>query len=177
MYAVLRKRYARIVSEDMREGEECFVITARLPVVESFGLTDDLRSRTSGQISLPQLRPGGWEVLDIDPLQRDVNGRIAVLGETHIKIWQRQQEAIKKLRLNTEVPEVTGKTDARSSSPAFDSDSDDSQVEEELTKDDLATDLNRIRTYLRDVRKRKGLTINEQLVVEGTKQRTLKKNK
>ncbi|KAM7537245.1 hypothetical protein Aperf_G00000069695 [Anoplocephala perfoliata] len=168
MYAVLRKRCARIVSEDMREGEECFVINARLPVVESFGLTDDLRRRTSGQVSLPQLRPGGWEVLDIDPLQRDANGRIAVLDETHIKIWQRQQEAIKKLRLSTEILEVAGKTDARPSSPVPDSDSDDSQVEEELAKDELVTDLNRIRTYLRDVRKRKGLPINEQLVVEVT---------
>nr|CDS32512.1 elongation factor Tu GTP binding [Hymenolepis microstoma] len=178
MYAVLRKRCARIVNEDMREGEECFVIHARLPVVESFGLTDDLRKRTSGQVSLPQLRPGGWEVLDIDPLQRDASGKIAVLGETHIKIWQRQQEAIKKLKLqNTETTDLSGQNDARSSFPLSDIDSGDSQVEEELAKDEIITDLNRIRGYLRDVRKRKGLNINEQLVMEGAKQRTLTKNK
>lgn len=179
MYAVLRKRCAQIVNEDMREGEENFVIHARLPVVESFGLTDDLRKQTSGQVSLPQLRPGGWEVLDINPLQSDANGKIAVLGETHIKIWQRQQEAIKKLKLqNAEIAaDATGQNDGRPVSPVSSLDSDDDQVEEELAKDEIITDLNRIRGYLKDVRKRKGLNVNEQLVIEGAKQRTLTKNK
>lgn len=175
MYAVLRKRCGQVISDDLREGEECFLIQARLPVVESFGLTDDLRTSTAGLVTLPQMRPGGWEVLDINPLQRDANGKIGVLGETHVKMWQRQQDAIKRLRLG--IVDVGNAPDGGANAaetPTLDS---DSEVEEELAQDELGTQIARVRTYLRDVRKRKGLSVHEQLVISGDKQRTLKRNK
>ncbi|KAH9282629.1 Ribosome assembly protein 1 [Echinococcus granulosus] len=187
MYAVLRKRCGRVVSEDMREGEECFVTHARLPVVESFGLTNDLRKRTSGLVSLPQLRPGGWEVLEVDPLQRDASGHIAILGETHIKVWQRQQEAIKRLRLSERNTVVTADITTsplsgpgiavRPASPNSSSSTSDSEVDEDLAQAESNNQLTRLRTYLRDVRKRKGLSLHEQIVTSADKQRTLKKNK
>ncbi len=169
MYVVLRKRYGRVISEDMREGEECFVIHARLPVIESFDLTNDLRKRTSGLVSLPQLSPGGWEVLDIDPLQRDASGQISALSEAHIKIWQRQQEAIKRARAAEKERTNAGDDDSASSS--------DSEQDEELMQDEVNNQLTRLRTYIREVRKRKGLSLHEQLVISADKQRTLKKNK
>ncbi|KAL5964746.1 Elongation factor-like GTPase 1 [Taenia solium] len=187
MYAVLRKRCGRVVSEDMREGEECFVIHARLPVVESFDLTNDLRKRTSGLVSLPQLRPGGWEVLEVDPLQRDASGHIAILGETHIKVWQRQQEAIKRLRLSERNTATTADTTTsalsglgnavRPVSPNSPSSTSDSEADEDLAQAENNNQLTRLRTYLRDVRKRKGLSLHEQIVTSADKQRTLKKNK
>jgi len=65
------KRRGRIVAEEMKEGTSFFNVTARLPVVESFGFSDgmdsdfgdvrcfvdsglDIRKRTSGAAS-PQL--------------------------------------------------------------------------------------------------------------------------
>ncbi|VDD74777.1 unnamed protein product [Mesocestoides corti] len=172
MYAVLRKRYGCVTSEEMREGEECFIIHARLPVIESFDLTNEIRKRTSGLASLPQLRPGGWEVLDIDPFQHDASGQISALNETHVKIWQRQQEIIKRQRTTDREISLATSAVGRDGASLSDSDQD-----EELIQDDVNNQLNRLRTYIRDVRKRKGLDLHEQLVTSADKQRTLKKNK
>ena len=54
----------------MWEGTQTFVITALLPVVESFGFADDLRKQTSGAATSPQLLFSHWEVLDVDPFFR-----------------------------------------------------------------------------------------------------------
>ncbi|KAJ3176850.1 Cytoplasmic GTPase/eEF2-like protein (ribosomal biogenesis) [Geranomyces variabilis] len=66
VYAVLARRRGRILAEEMREGTPFFNIRARIPVVESFGFSDDIRKRTSGAAS-PQLIFAGFETLDIDP--------------------------------------------------------------------------------------------------------------
>lgn len=66
VYAVLARRRGRILSEELREGTPFFNIKSLLPVVESFGFSDDIRKRTSGAAS-PQLIFSGFEVLDIDP--------------------------------------------------------------------------------------------------------------
>jgi len=66
VYAVMARRRGRIVSEEMKEGTSFFSIHAVLPVVESFGFSDEIRKRSSGAAS-PQLIFGGYEVLDQDP--------------------------------------------------------------------------------------------------------------
>ncbi|VEL17515.1 unnamed protein product [Protopolystoma xenopodis] len=83
----LRRRHGRVVTNELSEGESAFLIHARLPVVESLGLVHDLQDRTSGLASLPQLRPGGWELFEADPLLRDVNGCVAI-GEDHLQVHQ-----------------------------------------------------------------------------------------
>ena len=67
LYAVLSRRRARVLSEDMWEGTQTFVISALLPVAESFGFADDLRKRTSGAATSPQLVFSHWEVMEQDP--------------------------------------------------------------------------------------------------------------
>lgn len=47
-YSVINKRRGKVVEESIREGTDTFIINALLPVVESFGLVDDLRKNTSG---------------------------------------------------------------------------------------------------------------------------------
>ena len=47
-YGVLNRRRATIVDERLKEGTDIFVITAKLPVVESFGMVGELRKQTSG---------------------------------------------------------------------------------------------------------------------------------
>jgi ribosome assembly protein 1 len=67
LYAVLARRRARVLGEDMWEGTSTFVIAALLPVAESFGFADDLRKRTSGAATSPQLLFSHWEPLAQDP--------------------------------------------------------------------------------------------------------------
>ncbi|KAF4617442.1 hypothetical protein D9613_005998 [Agrocybe pediades] len=66
VYGVVAKRRGRIVAEEMKEGTTFFNVSALLPVVESFGFADDIRTRTSGAAS-PQLIFSGYELLDQDP--------------------------------------------------------------------------------------------------------------
>lgn len=51
VYAVLSKRRATIVKEGMKEGTPIFSIQAKLPVVESFGFSEQLMKQTSGAAS------------------------------------------------------------------------------------------------------------------------------
>ncbi|KAI0801740.1 P-loop containing nucleoside triphosphate hydrolase protein [Irpex lacteus] len=66
VYGVVARRRGRIVAEEMKEGTSFFTVRALLPVVESFGFSDDIRKRTSGAAS-PQLIFSGYELLDQDP--------------------------------------------------------------------------------------------------------------
>ncbi|MCO5614569.1 hypothetical protein L7F22_068852 [Adiantum nelumboides] len=66
MYGVLGKRRARVLKEEMREGTDIFTVHAYMPVAESFGLTDELRRKTSGAAS-PQLVLSHWEEIPLDP--------------------------------------------------------------------------------------------------------------
>lgn len=68
VYSVLTRRRGRILSEEMREGTPYFTVTASLPVRESFGFSDELRKRTSGEAASPAMGWGGYEVVvDEDP--------------------------------------------------------------------------------------------------------------
>src|SRR5690606_33284179 len=66
VYATVTRRRGVIVSEEMKEGTPFFEVSARIPVVESWGFGDDIRKRTSGAAA-PQLVWAGWELLDQDP--------------------------------------------------------------------------------------------------------------
>ncbi len=58
VYGVITRRRGRIVAESLQEGTPFFRISAVLPVAEAFGVSDELRKRTSGAAS-PQLRFAG----------------------------------------------------------------------------------------------------------------------
>ena len=87
VYGVVAKRRGRIVAEEMKEGSSFFNVSARLPVVESFGFADgafkpfyliihsqltttttDIRTRTSGAAS-PQLIFDGYVRVALSTLQ------------------------------------------------------------------------------------------------------------
>lgn len=121
VYAVVQRRRGHIISEEMKEGTPFFQIVARLPVVEAFGFSEDIRKKTSGAAS-PQLVFSGFESIDEDPF------------------W---------------VP----------------------TTEEELEKlGEWAERENIARKYMNSIRKRKGLFVDEKVVQNAEKQRTLKRN-
>ncbi len=122
LFASLGKRNGKVVMEEMVEGSSTFVVTAHLPVAESFQFAQEIRRQTSG-LAMPQLFFSHWEIIDLDPF------------------W---------------VP----------------------QTEEEITHfGDKADSENQARRYMNDVRKRKGLAIDEKIVEFAEKQRTLTKMK
>lgn len=63
---VLHRRRSKILSEDIREGTATFIVHAHLPVIESFGLAEEILKKTSGE-AIPQLVFDKYETLDIDP--------------------------------------------------------------------------------------------------------------
>lgn len=121
VYAVVQKRGGSIISEELKEGTPFFTITARIPVVEAFGFSEEMRKRTSGAAS-PQLIFDGFDMLDIDPF------------------W---------------VP----------------------HTEEELEELGIYEERENVgRKYMNSIRRRKGLFIDEKVVKNAEKQRTLKKD-
>ena len=66
VYSVISRRRGRILREELREGADVFVVHAYLPVEASFGLADELRSKSSGAASCSVLL-SHWERLPVDP--------------------------------------------------------------------------------------------------------------
>jgi len=125
MYSVLSSRRAQIQKEGVKEGTQIFCIQARLPVVESFGFSQQIMIKTSGAASTQLFFDNYWEIIEQDPYYEPT-------------------------------------------------------TEEELEENgvNIASLGNNIaRQYMNMIRKRKGLMVEEKLVVHGEKQRTLKKNK
>ncbi|EPS72323.1 hypothetical protein M569_02434, partial [Genlisea aurea] len=65
-YAVLARRRARVLKEEMQEGSALFCVNAYVPVAESFGFGDELRRWTSGASSA-LLVFSHWGTLAEDP--------------------------------------------------------------------------------------------------------------
>lgn len=119
VYGVVQQRRGQILSEEMKEGTPFFQISAKLPVAEAFGFSEDMRKKTSGAAQ-PQLVFSGFEAIDLDPF------------------W---------------VP---------------------STEEEMEALGEFAERENIARRYVTQIRKRKGLFVEEKVVENAEKQRTLK---
>ncbi|KAG4301225.1 hypothetical protein PCK1_002535 [Pneumocystis canis] len=117
IHAIISKRKGRIISEESKGI--MYSIKALLPVVESFGFSEDIRKKTSGAAN-PQLLFNGFEILDQDPF------------------W---------------IP-TTKKQ---------------GNVENFKNKENIS------RKYINDIRKRKGLFIDQKIISRAEKQRTLKR--
>ena len=122
-HAVLSKRRGKIVDEDVSEATYNYTIQAALPVVESFGISDELRKKTSGAAGC-LLKFSHWEMLEQDPFYK---------------------------------PET------------------EEELEEWGEYGDKAHNL--ARRYMDMTRRRKGLRVEEQVVMHAEKQRTISRKK
>lgn len=68
VYSALSKRNGKILTEEYNDGTGFFTVKSLLPVIESFGFADDVRTRTSG-LAIPQLLFHGFEIFDQDPFK------------------------------------------------------------------------------------------------------------
>lgn len=66
VYAVISKRKGKVLSENMNDDSETFIVQSLIPAIESIGFCDEIRKKTSG-LAYPQLIFQGFEVLDQDP--------------------------------------------------------------------------------------------------------------
>ena len=122
LYAVLSRRRGTVYQEDIIEGTNLFVLSAYLPVANSFHFAQELLKKTSGSGTAPQLSFSHWEAMASDPFWRP-------------------------------------------------------RTEEELEEfgEEYLDEHNQARSCIHSVRKRKGLAVDEQVVVSAEKQRTLKR--
>ena len=67
LYGVLSKRRGEVVKEDVIDGTSLFLLSATIPVSESFGFAQELLKKTSGNGTAPQLLFSHWQIIDIDP--------------------------------------------------------------------------------------------------------------
>jgi len=79
IYGVLNRRRGHVFAEDQRPGTPLYNVKAYLPVMESFGFTEDLRSHTGGQ-AFPQCVFDHWQVLQGDPLEKGTKAEVVVLA-------------------------------------------------------------------------------------------------
>lgn len=67
LYSVLARRRGEVVKEDIIDGTSLFLLSATLPVAESFGFASELLKKTSGNATAPQLRFSHWQINNTDP--------------------------------------------------------------------------------------------------------------
>jgi elongation factor 2 len=68
VYSVLNTRRGEIIEEEQLSGTPLSIIKAYIPVAESFGFTEALRSQTKGQ-AFPQCCFHHWDTLPSSPLE------------------------------------------------------------------------------------------------------------
>ncbi len=73
VYKVITKRRGKVIDTQKREGTPLNVIIAEVPVTESFGITTDLRSETSG-FAFSQMFFSHWDKVPGDPMKEEEEG-------------------------------------------------------------------------------------------------------
>jgi len=79
IYGTLNKRRGHVFSNDQLGDSPITCVKAYLPVMESFGFTEDLRSQTGGQ-AFPQCVFDHWQIMQGEPLLPDSKPNVIVLA-------------------------------------------------------------------------------------------------
>jgi len=79
IYQTLTQRRGIVIGEEPVSGTPLVIVKAYLPVAESFGFTQHLRSMTSGR-AFPQCVFNHWEMITYDPFEPNSKGSALVEG-------------------------------------------------------------------------------------------------
>merc|ERR1712070_1118146 len=79
VFSTLNARRGSVENKEDREGTPLCVITAFLPVLESFGFTGVLRQNTGGQ-AFPQLIFSHWQQMNGNPLEEGSQANATVVA-------------------------------------------------------------------------------------------------
>ena len=66
MMSVISRRGGKCLCQEIEIGTNIFKIDSYIPVIESFGFSDEIRKKTSG-LAIPQLIFSHWEIIPCDP--------------------------------------------------------------------------------------------------------------
>jgi ribosome assembly protein 1 len=100
---VLSKRRGEVVAEEVIEGGGSFCLSAVLPVAESFGFAEEMRTKTSGAAE-PQMVFKGWCAIAEEVREEDEGG-----GEGVEKKYVREVRKRKGLAVEEKVVEKAEK--------------------------------------------------------------------
>ena len=128
VYGVLLKRRAQVMDEELCGGTSTFQIKLKMPLVETFGLSGELRHQGSGEVHY-HAQFAGFELISDDPF------------------------------------------------PEFSRTDEDAADEGDLVDGQQLGAQNTARKILSRIRKRKGLAIDEKVVKDSNKQRTMTRMK
>ena len=78
-YGVLTQKRGHVFSEEQTPGTPMCKLKAYLPVMESFGFTEYLRSNTGGK-AFPQCSFDHWQVLGGNPMEEGSKANEVALG-------------------------------------------------------------------------------------------------
>jgi len=70
LYGVLSKRRGTVLSDELVDGTDLFLVSALLPVVESSGFSVELLAKTAGSATAPLLSFSHWAPIPVDPFWR-----------------------------------------------------------------------------------------------------------
>ena len=99
LYAVLSKRRGHVYQEDIIEGTTMFLLSAYLPVANSFHFAQELLKKTSGSGTAPQLSFSHWQLLEQDPFWRPrTEDELEEFGEQFLDEHNRAKMWINKIR-------------------------------------------------------------------------------
>jgi translation elongation factor EF-G len=106
-HAVLAKRRAKILSDEVRQGTYMYNLRAYLPAVESFGFAEELFSKTSGACQT-QMMFSHWALLDEDPdfvpLSEEEVAEMGDLQNQPPNLARRYVDAIRKRKVSSSSP-------------------------------------------------------------------------
>jgi translation elongation factor EF-G len=187
---VLARRRSRVLSEELREGSDQFLVHAYLPVEASFGLADEMRRKCSGAASVSALL-SHWERLQVGAgaaghsaggrVQPPRGGGDAPLrlpprswGPVPLVVTEKQQRG----SANAARPLCQPFSHPRPPRPFLQVDPFFVPTTEEEREEwgEEALGANLAKKLIDAVRRRKGLAVEEKVVKVATKQRTLKRN-
>jgi elongation factor 2 len=79
IYSVINKRRGQILGTEQNANTPIYSVKSTVPVLESFGLTEELRGATGGQ-AFPQMAFDHWSIIQNDPLEEGSKSNDLVTG-------------------------------------------------------------------------------------------------
>lgn len=184
VYSVINKRRGNVFNEELKEGTSTFKIEAYIPIIESLGISQELRSKASGNISF-NLSFSHWELLDEDPFP-----------ESSMTMEEFEDEGFSKVNLlisnsnrydynlqfgidkdNSNMSESNNNLLGKASFGLNSSNNDDEPNNNKNSSNNFGNNTNIARMIINSIRQRKGLPTQHKIVMAAEKQRTLNKKK
>jgi translation elongation factor EF-G len=105
LYAVLSRRRGTVFKEDIIEGTSMFLLSAYLPVAQSFQFAQELLKKTSGSGTAPQLSFSRWQLMEQDPFWRPrTEDELEEFGEQFLDEHNLAKSWITKIRKRKGLP-------------------------------------------------------------------------